>query len=160
MATARSLTLFYDAISSGRLDPSAYEHFWVEAGSMSSGGSHNQLELPRGANEFFGFNFHDYGNSHEVIGRPVLTVAQKSWSDRKLTWHGNNMMERVNLPTRMQGGFGYRDGIVLFTRANQGFDIQVVAETDPLGISWRDESSRIGRVYRLGGNSNRVCGLF
>jgi hypothetical protein len=160
VATARHLTVFYDAISSGRLDPAAYDHFWVEAGSMSSGGSHNQLELPRGANEFFGFNFHNYGNKHEIIGRPVLTISGKSWRDRKLTWHGNNMMERINLPTRAQGGFDYRGAVVLFTRAQQEFELLVVSDIDPLATAWRDESSGIGRVYQLGGNSNRLCGLF
>jgi hypothetical protein len=160
VATSRHLTVFFDAISSGGLDPAAYDHFWVEAGSMSSGGSHNQLELPRGANEFFGFNFGDYGNSHEIIGRPVLTISGRPWRDRKLTWHGNNMMERINLPTKAKGGFDYREGVALFTRTDEGFELQVVSETDPLAIDWRGESSRIGRVYRLGGNSNRVCGLF
>jgi hypothetical protein len=160
VATARHLTVFFDAISSGRLDPAAYDHFWVAAGSMSSGGSNTQLELPRGANEFFVFNFSDYGNAHEIIGYPVLRVSQRSWRDRKHTWHGNNMMERINLPTKAKGGFDYRDGVVLFTRTEQGFELQVVSETDPLAISWRDGSSLIGRVYRLGGNSNRACGLF
>ena len=137
-----------------------YDHFWVEAGSMSSGGSHNQLELPRGASEFFGFNFGDYGNAHEIIGFPVLTISRKSWDDRKLTWHGNNMMERINLPTRAQGGFDYRESLVLFTRVEHGFELQVVSSNDPMAISWREESARLGRVYKLGGNSNRVCGLF
>ena len=46
---------------------------WIQAGSMTSGGSHNQLELPRGANVFFGFNYNTYDPQHVTIGEPVLT---------------------------------------------------------------------------------------
>jgi HKD family nuclease len=44
-----SLDVFSHPISIGKLSPLKYDHFWVQAGSMSSGGSANQLELPRGA---------------------------------------------------------------------------------------------------------------
>ncbi len=160
MAAAKRFTVFFEAISSGVLDPIGYDQFWVEAGSMSSGGSHNQLELPRGANRFFGYGFDDYGSAHEVIGFPGLTTARRSWNDRKLTWHGNNMMERINLPTRRQGGFDYRKSAVLFTRTTNGFELQVVTWNDAAAVSWREKSDKLGRVYSLGENSDRICGLF
>jgi hypothetical protein len=132
----------------------------VEAGAMSSGGSHNQLELPRGANHFFEYDFDDYGNDHEVIGFPVITISGNIWDDRRLTWHGNNMMERINLPTWAQGGFDYRNTAILFARHADGFELLVVPWEDPLAVSWREASARSGKVYRLGGRSNRRCGLF
>jgi HKD family nuclease len=110
---SRTLRVFSEAITAGHVDPAAYDRFWVEAGAMSSGGSHNQLELPRAANQFFGFAFDDYGNDHEVIGLPVITISGNTWDDRRLTWHGNNMMERINLPTQAQGGFDYRHSAIL-----------------------------------------------
>lgn len=56
--------VFWEAITTGGIPLTAFNHFWIEAGSMSSGGSRNQLELPRGANRFFGFTHTDYGKAH------------------------------------------------------------------------------------------------
>jgi HKD family nuclease len=160
LPAARSLRVFGDAISARQLAPTSFDRFWIQAGSMSSGGSHNQLELPRGANRFFGYTFNAYGNDHEIIGFPVITIAGNSWDDRKLTWHGNNMMERINLPTRAQGGFEYRNSAILFARRERGFELLVVPWGDPLAVSWREASVQINKVYKLGANSNRICGLF
>ena len=90
--TIHAQDTLWNSIQRNNIDPTQWEHFWVEAGSMSSGGSHNQLELPRGANVFFGFNHSDYGDDHVVIGYPRLTLNQLAWRDRPLTWHGNNKM--------------------------------------------------------------------
>ena len=133
---------------------------WIEAGSMLSGGSHNQLELPRGANQFFGFRFMDYSSDHETIGHPTLVAGQRTWTDRPLTWHGNNGMERLNLPTRARGGFDYAGTAILFRRRSDGFDLSVMPWNDPAAVSWRSASNQAGRVFRLGDNSNRICGLF
>lgn len=156
----RTLRVLGDAVTAGQFNPASYDRFWIEAGSMSSGGSHNQLELPRGANQFFGYAFNDYGNDHEIIGFPVITISGGAWDDRKLTWHGNNMMERINLPTRTQGGFEYRSSTILFARHHTGFEMLVVPWKDPLAVSWREASAQINRVYKLGERSNRICGLF
>ena len=61
-----------DAIDEG-LDPLRFQCMWIQAGSMTSGGSQNQLELPRGANTFFGFNYNTYDPEHLTLGQPVLT---------------------------------------------------------------------------------------
>jgi HKD family nuclease len=154
------LAVFGDSVSAGQLQPSSFDRFWIEAGTMSSGGSHNQLELPRGANHFFGYHFNNYSNAHEVIGYPLIIVSGRAWRDRKLTWHGNNMMERINLPTKTQGGFEYRNSSILFARTDDGFELLVVPWDDPLAVSWREASTQIERVYKLGERSNRICGLF
>lgn len=158
--TVGELPVFVDAITSGDLDPRVFDRFWVEAGTMSSGGAHNQLELPRGANRFFNNNFDDYDRPHEVIDYLTLTIAGKAWNNRKLTWHGNNMMERINLPTKRQGGVEYRGSAILFARRDEVFELLIVAWDDPVTVSWREASTQIGRIYKLGQNSNRICGLF
>jgi hypothetical protein len=117
--------VFWEAITAGGVDPVAFNQFWVEAGSMSSGGSHNQLELPRGANRFFGFFHTNYGDAHITIGYPPLTLRGRVWTNRPLMWHGNNKMERINLPTVAQGGFNYHNTAVLFRRHAGGFEINV-----------------------------------
>lgn len=153
-------SVFWDVIAAGTLAPMTFNHFWVEAGSMSSGGSHNQLELPRGANRFFGFNHSVYGAAHVTIGLPRLTLRRNTWTDRPLTWHGNNKMERLNLPTTTQGGFDYRNTAVLFRRHAGGFEINVAPWDDDTAIAWRAASQALNTVYRLGGRGSRICGLF
>jgi hypothetical protein len=154
-----ALRVFADAVDGG-LAPDSYECLWIEAGSMSSGGSHNQLELPRAANRFFGFRFEDYGNEHQVIGFPTLRARGNAWNDRPLTWHGNNRMERLNLPTFAQGGFRYEDTVVLFRRVQTGFEIEVAEWDSPLTIAWRHASDLFDRTFRLGHGTERTCGVF
>lgn len=155
-----SKAVFWDAVTRGRINPALFEHFWVEAGSMPSGGSHNQLEIPRGANRFFGFNHTVYGDEHITIGHPAFTIRDRRWTDRPLTWHGNNKMERINLPTQSQGGFEYRDTAVLFRRHSKGFEIHVAPWDDSAAIAWRAASEALGTVFRLGERGQRICGLF
>ncbi len=158
--TAEGRTVFWDGIRRGDIVHTNFRHLWVEAGSMSSGGSRNQLELPRGANRFFGFSFDEYENEHSVIGTPVLQIDQRRWDDRRLTWHGNNRMERINLPTQTQGGFDYVDTAILFRRSAGRYEIKVADWEDREAIAWRSASDRLGLVFRLGERGERICGLF
>jgi hypothetical protein len=152
--------VFWDAVTSGAIDPMAFNQFWIEAGSMSSGGSHNQLELPRGANRFFGFMHANYGEAHVTIGHPLLTLRGRVWTNRPLTWHGNNKMERINLPTVAQGGFDYQNTAVLFRRHAGGFEINVFPWNDDGAVAWRAASDALKTVFRLGERGSRICGLF
>jgi hypothetical protein len=152
--------VFWEAVATGGIAPTAYNHFWVEAGSMSSGGSHNQLELPRAANRFFGFGHTNYGKAHITIGHPTLTLRAQSWTNRPLTWHGNNKMERINVPTQAQGGFDYRHTAVLFRRHAGGFEINVLPWVDDGAVAWRAASDALKTVFRLGERGQRICGLF
>ncbi len=151
---------FGDSVTSGSISPLSYDRFWIEAGSMSSGGSRNQLELPRGANQFFGFSFTDYGPQHSIIGHPQIIIAGRQWSDRPLTWHGHNAMERINLPTEFQGGFAYPNTAILFQRVPQGFELMVVPWEDYLAIMWREASANANLLFRLGQTTRRLCGLW
>lgn len=152
---------FPDEVDAGRLNPAAFDRFWVEAGSMTTGGSRNILEVPRHANRFFGFAFNNYAGQHVVIGHPVLTLGPRHWNDRQLAWHGAprmNKMERLTLPTAAQGGPSYPNTAVLFRRHAGGFEIEVADWNSPLAVACRNASAAARRVYRLGRGS-RLCGL-
>jgi HKD family nuclease len=153
------LKMFSEAVADGDVDPQEFAAFWVEAGSMSSGGSHNQLELPRRASAFFGYAFADYDDEHHTLGHPELLVRGERFTDRPLTWHGNNRMERINLPTFHQSGLRYPDTAILFRRLEDGFSLEVRPWDSPEALAWRGESEAAGHVYRVGNVSTRVCGL-
>lgn len=150
--------MFRDVVEAGGVDPAEHQAFWVEVGGPS-GGSGNQLELPRRAQRFFGYDFDDYDDDHHTIGHPVLTVGAAHWSDRPLTWHGNNRMERINLPTTAQSGLEYAHQVVLFQRSGTSFKLTVAAPGSARAERWREESAAAGTLYRFSGGSNRLCGL-
>jgi HKD family nuclease len=156
-----NIEVFPDAVTSGKVDPTRFEHFWIEAGSMSSSASHNQLELPRYANRFFGFNFIDYKNKGRIeLGMPLLTLGKTAWTDRKYTWHGDNQMERLYMPTLKGGGYDYENTAVLFRRHPGGYEIEVAPWVSDLAQAWRNASVTITQLYRVGNTSKRICGLF
>lgn len=153
-----TLPVYRDVVEAGGVDPGAHQAFWVEVGGPS-GGSGNQLELPRRAQRFFGYDFDGYDDEHHTIGHPVLTVGAAQWNDRPLTWHGNNRMERINLPTPTQSGLVYAHQIVLFQRSGGSFEITVAPPGSARAERWREESAAAGTLYRFSGGSNRLCGL-
>lgn len=156
-----ALPLFRLAIETGAIDPAAYSAMWVH-GEALQGGSGNQLELPRGGHRFFGFVFDQYDYPHNLtIGQPVLRSGARVWNDRRLTWHGNNRMERMNLPTATQGGFDYQDTAVMFRRLTDGsFELIVTPWESDLARSWRQASAQRNLLFRLGTiATNRVVGL-
>ncbi len=154
-----ALKTFAQAVLDGDVNPPEFAAFWVEAGSMSSSGSHAQLELPRRGNVFFGYSFDDYDDEQHTLGEPPLLVRGEWFNDRSLAWHGNNRMERINLPTFPRSGLRYRETAILFRRIEGGFNLEVRPWASPEAETWRDESEAAGHIYRLGQSSNRVCGL-
>ncbi len=153
------LELFRDAVEHGLVIPTDFGQFWVHVEKLQ-GGSGNQLELPRGAHRFFGFHFSNYEHPDKVtIGVPILIAGSHSWHDRLLTWHGNNRMERLNLPTVAQGGFSYDDSAVMFRRREGGFELVVSRWDSDLARSWREASAASNLMYRLGQNTGRVAGF-
>lgn len=150
-----------DAIDAGNIDPSQFDQMWVQVGGVQ-GGAGNQLELPRGAHRFFGFQFDGYDRADNVvlIGYPNLVAGRSAWNDRRLTWHGNNRMERINLPTAAHGGFRYEDSTILFRRRQNGsFELLVTPWDSDLSRSWREASRQKRRLYRLGRVGDRVVGF-
>ena len=153
------LQTFRDAVESGVLHPQKFQEMWVQSEGMQ-GGSGNQLELPRRGHKFFGFVFTDYGfPDKKTIGIPTLRAGARIWTDRLITWHGNNGMERFNLPTRTQGGFPYKDSAILFRRLDDGsFELVVASWDSGLARSWREASARRNLLFKSG-SSNRLVGL-
>ena len=87
-AETREVVTFLSAIDDNALVPHKFDHLWIEAGSMSSGGSHSQLELPRGGNRFFGGDFDDYtrgGGAAVAICDVHLHARGVEWV-RPLRW--------------------------------------------------------------------------
>jgi hypothetical protein len=155
-----TLPTFREEVEVGRLQPENYQAFWVQVGGPS-GEAGNQVELPRCGNRFFAYDFEDYDLRYVVqIGEPLLRNAGRTWHDRKLTWHGDNRMERLNLPTRTMSGLTYSNRVVLFHRCGVAFDLTVADFASPVAQSWVDESAASGLIFRFGPNSNRLCGLF
>lgn len=156
-----ALPLFRLAIETGAINPAAYTAMWVH-GEALQGGSSNQLELPRGGHRFFGFVFDQYDYPHNLtIGQPVIRSGARIWNDRRLTWHGNNRMERMNLPTAAQGGFDYADTAVMFRRLADGsFELIVTPWDSDLARSWRQASAQRQTLFRLGTvATDRIVGL-
>ena len=70
-------------------------------------------------------------------------------------------MERLNLPTRTQGGPAYADSAIMFRRLAEGyFELIVTPLNSDLARAWGQASSQTGNLYRLGGPAtSRLVGL-
>lgn len=159
-ALAEGGTTFNDAVASGQIDPTSYGSLWVEARSMRSGGSRNQLELPRGSQRFFGFAFDAYDEHEGVpVGETELITQGQTWK-RMLRWHGDNGMERINLPTFYQSGLSYQWTAILFRRKGTQFELRVAPWDSSVAEAWRTASKAQGALFRIGGATARTCGLF
>lgn len=158
----------WGAISTGTnpVNPMDYDHFWVNAGSMSSSASHNQLELGRGSNIFFGYNYRNFISEGSVItlGQIRVKINHEMYEDasRIYKWHPNNMMERVNLPTYRMANVEYQHKCLLFKRKDGYFELIIADWDSEEAISWRSASTKINRRYSIATNnrSSRNCGFF
>ncbi|MBZ5763055.1 phospholipase D-like domain-containing protein [Rhizobium sp. VS19-DR104.2] len=158
---AEAIPLFRTVIENGEVNAGAFGAMWLEGGDFQ-GGSHNQIELPRGAHRFFGYDFNDYNvPQNRGIGTPILRCGARVWEDRLLAWHGNSRMERLNLPTLIQGGFNYAGTAVMFRRLQDGSFELIITEWDSdLARSWRNASMQRNTLFRLGSiATNRLVGL-
>lgn len=144
----------WGAIEAGETQPRKHRFFWVEAGSMSSGGSSNQLELPRGGHRFFGGSVTYTDKSKKIIDLKIRVKGTPH--DRPLSWHGSNKMERLNLPT----GEDYSYRTVLFERWPAGYSLSFARTGSPITQSWADRSAAIDELYKVGERSPRRCGFF
>lgn len=153
------LPTFRAAVESGLLNPAQFRELWIQVDALQ-GGSKNQLELPREGHKFFGFQFNNYSFPKKItIGIPVLRAGARLWRDRLLTWHGDNRMERINLPTRSQGGFDYENSAIMFRRLPDGsFELVVAPWDSDLARAWREASAERKLLFRLG-STHRIGGL-
>lgn len=155
------LPLFRNAVETGQVDLFAFEDLWIQVEALQ-GGSQSQLELPRRGHRFFGFTFTQYNKPQNVtIGYPPLRMGSSIWTNRPLTWHGNNRMERLNLPTQIQGGPNYSNSAVMFRRLPSGhFELIVTPLDSDLAHAWAHASKEAGTLFRLGAHATtRLVGL-
>ncbi len=150
----------YTPFGDAPVDPSAFSQMWVQSRGLQ-GGAQTQLELPRGAHRFFGATYTGYDFTHvDHIAEPVLVSGGREWRDRPLTWHGDNAMERINLPSRSMGGFDYADSLILFRRIGPNtFELRVHRWDSDSARACIAASQRLGLVFRVGRNSNRLAGF-
>ena len=152
-----STPVFREAVEGRDLILAEYRAFWIMAGFVS-GGSRTQLELPRYAQRFFGYNFDNYDDGQHTIGDPIITVEDQEWQ-RPLAWHGNNRMERLNLPTPAQSQLHYTNKVIMLERAGNRFRLSVTDPQSSRAKSWHDESAAATTLFRVSVTSQRLCGL-
>ena len=154
------LPLFRQAVETGQVDLAAFNEMWVQVEALQ-GGSQNQLELPRQGHRFFGLTFSQHSAPQAVIGYPPLRIGSRVWNNRPLTWHGNNGMERFNLPTWAQGGPDYSDSAVMFRRlSDASFELITTPLDSDLAHAWAHASQQAGDLFRLGAHATtRLVGL-
>lgn len=148
--------VFGDAVR----DPDDYPLMWVQSRGMQ-GGAGTQLELPRGTHQFFGARYTDYEFERvQHIAEPVLVSGMRQWRDRHLTWHGDNRMERINLPSLSMGGFGYADSLILFRRLGRNrYELRVHPWDSDMARAYVEASRQSGLIYRIGARSDRIAGF-
>lgn len=150
----------YQPFGEAVANPGRYGRMWIEARQLQ-GGSHTQLELPRGSHSFFGaMQIPAEADQVVHLAELVLTSGQTSWPNCPLTWHPNNQMERINLPSRARGGYDYGDSLILFRRLEDGrFELQV-HPWDSDSCRAFVEASRMGELlFWVGRKSDRLYGL-
>lgn len=150
----------YMPFGNAGVEPQAYTQMWVQSRGMQ-GGAGTQLELPRGSHRFFGAAYADYDFDRvDHIAEPILISGHRRWHNRPLTWHGDNAMERINLPSRAMGGFEYQNSLILFRRiAENTFELRVYPWESDSAHAYVHASIQAGLIFRVGRNSNRLTGL-
>ena len=138
-----------------------HAQLWVQSWSMS-GGSATQLELPRGAHRFFGVATVDYEAERvDKIAEPILVSGNRRWASNPVRCHGNNRMERINLPSAASGGFDYADSLILFRRLHTDvYELCVHPWDSDTARACVEASRRCKLLFRVGQtNTTRLVGL-
>ena len=150
----------YPLMTDAPINPGDFEQMWVQA-LLLSGGSGSQLELPRGSHRFFGATYQAYDDRHVTdIVKPTLVSGTREWPNRPVRWHGDNQMERFNLPTLLQGGYSYEHSLILFRRIEQNtFELRVHLWDSDVARSFVEASRLQELLFLAGRGSPRFAGL-
>jgi len=142
------------------IDAGQHGQMWVQSFEMS-GGSHTQLEMPRGAHRFFGVATVDYeAENVQAIAQPTLVAGSREWKHRPLRWHGHNQMERINLPSAADGGFNYAQSMILFRRLHTNrYELHVHPWNSDTAHACLEASRQRGLLFRVGQTTQRLAGL-
>jgi uncharacterized protein YlzI (FlbEa/FlbD family) len=142
-ASAHSLS---DLIGAGK--------FWIEAGRMSTGGSHNAVDLNRDLAGFF-------GPPSRQRKQLTIVAGKKRWNNRPLSPKRTTLgvqLWRLSLPTLDMGGFDYKDQIICFTKKmladETAYELDVADPESAKARRWRADAQRSGVLGRTGGGHN------
>jgi HKD family nuclease len=131
-------------------DLTSAQSVWIESGFLS-GGSHNQLELPQGVENFFGAPVP--GPGAEIILR--LHHGSNSWDSWLKFW--GNQVWRLRLPTPAQGLTSCENTILRFNRNPKGgtFELVIAHPASREASDWEANSIALGTlretIHRQGG---------
>ena len=150
----------YGVMAGADVNLGEYGQLWVQATRLS-GGARTQLELPRSSHQFFGAAYEGYDYERvEHIAEPTLVAGNRIWANRPVTWHGDNRMERINLPSLSMGGYEYENSLILFRRIGPDkFEFRVYPWDSDAARGYVDASRIAGLVFRVGDRSPRITGL-
>lgn len=114
--------------------PGPQDIFWIEAGYVTKnrGASRpgNQIDLPRGMSNYFGFNVPQGFPLNSTIGPITFNTPLNGPITRNLRL-GNNAMEKITLPIPEDHGLDLYDGkILVFQRIGQGFHLNALEAVD------------------------------
>lgn len=85
-----------------------------------------------------------------------LAVRSSFHSKQPLSWHGDNKMERINLPT----GESYAGNVMLFRRRPGHFELTWTPLGSQRALAWASASQAAGQRHKVGQKGARTCGLF
>lgn len=150
-----ALTLL-DALGRG-FSPGSYDHMWVDVGYVS-GGSGNQVEIPRGSVGFFGVAEPSYGAAHEQLVLIDIQAPGQGPVECLVSWHGgNNKMLRINLPTAASGGEVYAYRTILLERTPEGaYNLTVEDSGTDMEQSWKAASDTAAARFLVGRTVRQV----
>lgn len=124
---------------------------WIEAGAMSTGGSHNAVDFNAELAKFF-------GPPSSETRRITIKAGNNRWDDRSISPKTTTFkvpLWRLSLPTKAMGGFDYRYRVIRLTKAGEGqhieFILEVADDGSPEANAWRIETERYGSIGRTGG---------
>jgi HKD family nuclease len=128
---------------------------WIRGGFIS-GGSINQLELPQGAEAFFGL---EPGGPNRA--EFSLVDSQHSWSSWIQFWV--NGVWRLRLPTKPEDGPTYGQSIIHFqkTESDNIYKFHVARGDSGKAKTWIERSDSLGtRAITLKGSKGRIYGWY
>jgi hypothetical protein len=130
----------------------AHAHtLWIEAGAMSTGGSHNAVDFNEELASFF-------GPVRNQTRQLTIISGDKRWADRPLTPKTTTLnvnLWRLSLPTVAMGGFDYGHQIIRFTKTTTTppfeFHIDVADADSDDAQAWQIDTGRHGMIGKTGG---------
>ncbi|MEX2498330.1 MAG: phospholipase D-like domain-containing protein [Wenzhouxiangellaceae bacterium] len=145
------------------IDPLDYEVLWVQTRNMS-GGAASQAEMPRGAYRFFAGVDPDHNttnNQVQVLKEIEIRLNGHIYSDKRVTWHPNNGMERLNLPSHNRTGIHLENSMILLRRIDgMTYELSVLPWESDIARAICAATEIHKKLFHVAKNkTDRLCGL-